>query len=151
MKRNVLSKIFIMLAITLIAGTLLPGCGAERLSESDVSYAGPILDNVLTGIRDNHYDEFSRDFSDKMKTALTQENFEILVTTLNSKIGDYESKSFSGATNAIKDNNTYTVVIYKAKYSKETNDVQITITLSDNNGKKLIEGLLFNSPNLKKQ
>ena len=151
MKRNVLSKIVIMIAITLIAGTLLSGCGAKSLSESDVSYAGPILDNVLTGIRDNHYNEFSRDFSDKMKTTLTQENFEILVTTLNSKIGDYENKSFSGATNTIKDNNTYTVVIYKAKYSKETNDVQITITLSDNNGRKIVEGLLFNSPNLKKQ
>ncbi|SPF53590.1 hypothetical protein SBF1_6830001 [Candidatus Desulfosporosinus infrequens] len=74
-----------------------------------------------------------------------------LVTTFDSKIGDYEGKTFSGATTTTKDNMTLTVVVYTAKYSKEPNGVQITITFSDSNGKKIIEGLYLNSPNLQKQ
>jgi hypothetical protein len=151
MKRSILAKIVMMMAIILITGTLLPGCGTKGLSEADISYADPILENVLTGMKEHNYKEFSRDFSDQMKAALTEENFAAFVTTFDTKIGDYESKTFSGATTTTKENKTYTVVIYKAKYSKETADVQITITLSDHNGKKVIEGLVMNSPNLKKQ
>jgi hypothetical protein len=151
MRKSILVKIVMMMAIALITGTLLPGCGSKSLSEADVNYAGPILENVLTGMKEDNYADFSKDFSDQMKAALTQENFKTFKTSFDSKIGDYESKTFSGATTTSKDNKTYTIVVYKAKYSKESADVQITITFSDNNGKKIIEGLVFNSPNLKKQ
>lgn len=151
MKKSVLAKIVLLLTIVLIAGTLLSGCGSKSLSEAEVSYTGPILENVLTGMKEDSYADFSRDFSDQMKAALTQENFITFKTTFDSKIGDYESKSFSGATTTTKDNKTYTIVVYKAKYSKETADVQITITFSDHDGKKIVEGLIMNSPNLKKQ
>lgn len=136
-----------ILTISMV-GTL-SACGAKS-SESAVIYAGPILDNVITGIKDNNYNEFSKDFSEQMKNAITQEKFQTLVTTFDSKIGDYEGRTLSSDTTITKDNKSLTVVVYKALYSKEPNGVQITITFSDNNGKKIIEGLYFNSPNLQK-
>jgi hypothetical protein len=150
MKKSILLKIIAVIVMTLMLGTLLTGCG-NKISESDVSYASLMLDNVLAGIKDKDYDKFSKDFSGNIKNAITKDKFDTIVATLDSKIGDYKEKSFGGAANTKKDNMALTVVVYKAKYSKETSDVLITISFSDNNGKKMIEGFILNSPNLRKQ
>jgi S-ribosylhomocysteine lyase LuxS involved in autoinducer biosynthesis len=150
MKKSTSSKIIIILSLVFLFAGISAGC-SKKISETDVSYAGPILDNVLSGINNKDYEKFSKDFSSQMKDALTKEKFNELVSLLESKIGSYKEKSFSGAANMKKNNKTLTVIVYKAKYSKETKDVQITVTFSDNNGKKIIEGLYFNSPNLQKQ
>ena len=149
MKKNYLGRIFIFALITIMAGVLLTGCG-QKLTEADVSYGSEITDNVLQGIKDKDYNKFARDFSDTMKNAITEQSFNSLTGNLNTKIGDYKSKTFSGASKTKKDNKEYTVVVYKAKYTKETGDVLITITFSDNNGKKMVDGLFFKSPNLAK-
>lgn len=150
MRKNILLKSMITAIAILMLGILLSGCG-QKVTESDINYAGPMLDNILTGIKDNNYEEFSKDFSSQMKNALTQDQFSALVTFLDSKIGDYEGKTFAGATNTSKNGKTLTVVVYKAKYSNETKDVLITITFGEDNGKKTVDGLFFKSPNLEKQ
>jgi hypothetical protein len=138
-----------ILVIVLLAGALLAGCG-KVLTESDVSYAGPLLDNMLSGIRDKDYREFSKDFGAEMKTAMTEDAFNTLVDTLSSKIGDYQSRAFGGATTQASNGKNYTVVVYKAKYSTETADVLITVTFGDDNGAKTVDGFFLNSPNLRK-
>ncbi|KLU62380.1 hypothetical protein CEB3_c12410 [Peptococcaceae bacterium CEB3] len=150
MKRNGLEKAMIMTVVIFMLGSLLTGCGSQKISQSSVSYAGPILDNVLAGIKDKDYAQFSRDFGSAMKNGLPQDKFDTLVSWLNSKVGNYESKTFSGATTKEKDNKTFTIVVYKAKYSKEPKGVLITLSLGDSGGKKVVEGLYFNSPNLQK-
>lgn len=134
--------------ITALLCTLSAGCSnAKKLTESDVSYAGPILDNILSGIKDKDYDKFSKDFSTTLKNAITKSKFEVLVDTLNSKIGDYNSRTFSGASKTRSNNMDMDVVVYNAKFSKESGNVLITISFS---GSKLVEGLYFSSPNLAK-
>lgn len=149
MRKNYLVRIFIFALITVMAGVLFTGCG-QKLTEADVSYGSAITDNILEGIKDKDYNKFARDFSDTMKKAITEQSFNSLADNLNAKIGDYKSKTFSGASKTKKDNKEYTVTVYKAKYTKETGDVLITVTFSDNNGKKMVDGLFFKSPNLTK-
>ena len=132
----------VSLAMCVLAVVSLAGC-AGKLSESDVSYAGPMLDNVLAGIKDKDYDSFSRDFSETMKTQITQDSFNSLVDSLQTQIGDYQERTFSSAANTIENNLSLTAVIYQAKFAKVTQDVKIIISFSDNNGTKLIEGLWF--------
>lgn len=141
MKKNILLKA-IALGMVLLVCAALAGC-AGKLSESDVSYAGPMLDNVLAGMKDKDYNEFSRDFSDTMKSSVTQDGFISLVDTLQTQAGDYQEKTFSSAAATTQNNQNYTLVIYKAKYSKATADVTIKISFSDNNGTKIVEGLWF--------
>ncbi|MDF2885183.1 MAG: hypothetical protein K0R54_5755 [Clostridiaceae bacterium] len=149
MKKNYFSRIFIFAIIAAMISVLLIGCG-EKLTEADVSYGSAITDNILEGIKHKDYNKFTRDFSDTMKKAIPEQSFNSLADNLNTKIGDYNSKTFSGAAKNKKDNKEYTVVVYKAKYTKESGDVLITITFSDNNGKKAVDGLFFKSPNLTK-
>lgn len=140
-----------VLAAALIAAVVFSFAGCSSLSETDVSYAGPMLDNVLTGIKDNNYAEFTKDMDDAMKKALPEDTFHSMVATFQEKIGDYQSKTFGAAAPATENNVAYTKVIYKAKYTKETGDVLITISFTDSNGTKKVSGLLFSSPNLLKK
>ena len=151
MKKGILFKC-ISVGLVILVGASLSGCaGGDKLTESDVIYAAPLVDNVLAGIKDNNYSEFARDMSDTAKSQVTQSNFGTLVNMLQTKIGDYESRTFSGASTVIQNNVVYTVIVYNAKYTKETASVLITVTLNDNNGKKQIDQFILNSPNLRKQ
>ena len=147
--RNTILRLTSIVSALLIFAVVLTGCG-NKLTEADVSYAGPMAENVLTAIEDNNYDQFSKDFSDKMKNTLTKENFEAMVELFDSKIGEYQGKSFAGAANTKEDGKILTVIVYQAEYSREPKGVQITVSFSGNNDQKIIEGLFFNSPNLAK-
>lgn len=146
MKKTIWIKA-LAVALTAVLGFSLAGCSGG-LSESEVSYAGPALDNVLAGIKDKDLSEFSKDFDDTMKNIYTQEVFDDFVSLLQTKIGDYVSKTFGAAAPATENNVTYTKVIYKAKYTNETSDVLVTIVFD---GQQKVTGLFFSSPNLAKQ
>ena len=73
MKKTILLKT-IMIMVILIVSTVFTSCG-NSIKETDVSYAGPMLDNVLSGIKDKDYDKFSKDFSSIMKNAITGDYF----------------------------------------------------------------------------
>ncbi len=146
MSRNCSSRIKFVMTIIAVFGMLLPGCG-RGLSESDVAYAGPMLDNILTGIADRDYGKFSRDFSEKMKDTVKEEDFDSLITTLDTKLGEYAERSFSSAGQTKTAGGTITLVTYRARYSKESN-VTIKVYFSENHDAKSIEGLLIDSPSL---
>lgn len=148
-RRHVTVASVMILVMAMLAGALLSGCG-KVMTESDVSYASPLLDNMLSGIKDKDYSEFSKDFGSEMKTAMTEEAFNTLVDTLNSKIGDYQSRTFGGATTQASNGKNYTVVVYKAKYTNETADVMITLTVGGEDGGRTVDGFFMNSPNLRK-
>ncbi len=146
MSRNYLWRIKFVMTTIAILGMLLTSCGSG-LSESDVAYAGPMLDNILQGIAEKDYGKFSRDFSEKMKDTVKEEDFYSLVTTLNTKLGEYQARSFSNAGQTKTAGGTITLVTYRARYSKESNTT-IKIYFGENNGDKLIEGFLIDAPAL---
>lgn len=125
--------------------------GQGVTTESDVSFAEPMVDNMLAGIKDKNYSQFSHDFTDKMKSVMTEDKFGSLVAMLESKIGDYESKTSGQAANTSHNGEELIVITYTAKYTKESGDVIITVSFSDNYGTKQIAGLNFNSHNLRQQ
>lgn len=162
--------IYLMTTVILITMLALAGCGGNsspslspsasgavsptqssgQLTEADVPYASDMVDNMLAGIKDKDYAKFSRDFTDTMKSALTEDKLDQLADMLESKIGDYESRTFGQAANVAQNGINYTVIIYTAKYTEESGNVIITVSFTDNNGVKQIGGLNFNSPNLRK-
>lgn len=143
MNWNGFSKIRLILLAIVLPGMLLTGCG-KGLAESDVSYAGPMLDNILAGIAARDYDKFSKDFSERMKEGIPEEDFHSLVTTLEAKLGTYEGRSFDSAVRT-KSAMDLMVVTYQAAYSKES-DVTIKVYFSETGDRKLIEGFYIDAP-----
>jgi hypothetical protein len=124
--------------------------GDVTLTEENAAFAEPIVDNLLAGIKDKDYAVFSRDFSDAMKSAITEDSFISLADMLATKIGEYEKRNFIHATSMTKNGIVSTVVAYAALYSNEPGDVVITVIFSGDNEKK-VDGLDFNSPKLREQ
>jgi hypothetical protein len=145
-----MKKRLAIIAAAVLIAAVLAGCGSA-IKESDLSYASPMVDSLLSAVQAKDYAKFSTDLGDKMKASMTEDNFTAMADALAEKIGDFESKSFAGASNTTQDNTPYTAIVYKAKYSKEQGDVIVTVSFTDKDGKKVIEGLNFNSPNLRKQ
>jgi hypothetical protein len=146
-----MKKCFALLLLMLMVAAvpLLAGCG-KQMAEADVDYAAPMVDNLLVGIKDRDLQVFSKDMGSKMIAAFTQASFDSLADTLSTKIGDYQSRAFASARVTKSGETEFTVVIYKAKYSSETDDVLITVSFGEEEGAKKITGLYFNSPNLRK-
>jgi len=103
---------------------------------------------MIQEIEKGDYAQFCKYFSVELKKAITEESFKTICTSFSEKIGKYESKKFSAAVENKNKDKILKSVIYKAKYSKEEKDVQITATFAENDGKILVEGIYFKSPNL---
>ena len=136
-----------LVAVALTAAALLAGCAG--IKEADVPYASDMTENMLQGLNQNDYTVFSRDFSDTLKEGIDEAAFATMADMFSSTIGTYESKSFSQAADTTQNDVTYTVVVYKAKYTNETADVLVTVSFGGEGDSKKIEGVFFNSPKLR--
>ena len=141
-------KIFVYFVSVICLISIAFACaGPAATSLPEPSYAKAITENVLNGINSGDYIQFSKDFDVSMKQAMTQQSFEQIKSTLANKIGSYvpNSLEFSQAVTQSK----YTVVIYSAKFTNETDKVIITISFQNIGGQDLVGGLYFNSPKLR--
>lgn len=147
--RNSFKKLFVILCSVLVMASVFIGC-TKKLAEKDVEYAAPLTENILQAVEKGDYAQFSKDFSDELKKSITEGSFKTLCTSFSDKIGKYESKKFTAVAETKKDEKIFKTVIYTAKYSKEEKDVQVTASFTENDGKILVEGIFFKSPNLAK-
>ncbi len=65
--------------------------GEDR--QAVLTYADPMVDNMLEGFGEGDYEKFSRDFTDGMKAGITWLQFKTTRLTLNSMYGAYESRT----------------------------------------------------------
>ena len=140
MKRKFEPCILSVIMLAALASLALASC-EKGLEESDVPYAAPLVDNVLSGIEGRDYATFSRDFSDAMKDAIGAEGFPSVVAKMDDALGKYESRNFLGATKARAKGKDYVIVKYAAIFEKE-DKAKITIYIGDADGKKQIEGFM---------
>jgi hypothetical protein len=141
-----MKKVGLLLAVIMLTAALFAGCG---IKEADIPYADGMAENILQGIKANDYAMFSRDFGEKLKAAINEDAFSGMVAQFADTIGTYESKAFAQAANTTEDDVEYTVVVYKAKFTKEDSDVLVTVTFGGEDDSRTVEGLFFTSPTLR--
>lgn len=142
-------KIFAALLAAVMLIAAFTGCGKKNvtnLTADQVSFAEPVAENMLTAINEGDYSKFSGDFDDTMKKKIDEAAFKQTRDLLKTKIGDYQSKTFTAAQSDSK----YTGVVYNAKYTNEPDGAKITISFSQKDGKYLVSGFFINSPKLSK-
>jgi hypothetical protein len=145
-----LSLLMILLLFT------LPGCSRQSTNTTSVTstttggepaYAPAIVDNLLQALNKDDYAGYTKDFDSAMKSAMTETVFEQTYTTIQDRIGEYVSREYTDT----QTQDGYTVVFYKAKFSKEPADVTMKFVFQESGGKALIAGLWFTSPKLSGQ
>lgn len=106
-------------------------------------YAQPASENLLAGLIARDYLQFSRDFTEDMRTGMNESSFKDLLDMLDSKVGAFQSSS---PVTVLKDDN-YTTVVYRLTFTK-SNEVAMRVVF-DNAEPHPISGLWFDSPELR--
>src|SRR5699024_300485 len=106
-----------------------------------------ITEDILLAINNGDYQGFSKDFSETMKEQITEELFDSQILMVRDTIGEYQedSKEFLDVEEVDK---SLRRIFYNADYSKEDDNVIITIVFDNNEENPQVEGLFFNSPEL---
>jgi hypothetical protein len=118
------------------------GCSTPKPSGLTDQQLVSVTENILKAVDANNYPNFTQDFSDQMKSAFTQAQFDSLCTLLQTASGSYVSLGTPSLTN----NQGYAVYRFPAKYANETVYVTITFLV----GGQKVEGLFFDSAALRK-
>ncbi|MBU2702946.1 hypothetical protein Ga0466249_004081 [Sporomusaceae bacterium BoRhaA] len=125
-------------------------CSAKQPSSTDVRpFADPMMENILMAMNEDNYPNFSRDFNDEMKIALSEEKYKEKVTPIKEKVGLYITNTKEYLGYEVK--NERVIVRYKAKFTQEPEDVIVKVVFTEQGDKEYISGFWLNSPKLRTQ
>jgi len=113
----------------------------EKELPDNINEINLIAEGLLQALNDDDYSFFSEDFSEEMKIAMDKSKFEETKQLLDETSGKYISKE----TPTRYEYQGYEMYRYICSFEKE----QVTVTLYLSPDSKLVEGLWFDSANLK--
>jgi hypothetical protein len=129
--------------LVLMAWLLALPAGAAFVGSDDrqvKAVAEPILNNLLTGLTQGNYAQYSRDFDEAMREAIPEKKFQQVRGDLIEKLGKFKSKKYLGFLNQ----QTYTAVLWKGAFDATKNDVLIKLVLAKRQDNKVVvAGLWF--------
>ena len=129
-----------VLTLVLLAG--LSGCLAAQKAGLTDQQVASVTENILKALDQNNYPAFTHDFSPQMKSVFTQEKFSQLRTMISGASGAFIYMDAA----SISNNQGYAVYRFPCKYDNETVTVTVTFVI----GGQEVEGLFFDSANLRK-
>lgn len=134
-----------LIIIVLAALFILSACQTPvPLSETEqtefIDTIDPIVENTLTGLSDNNYDQHVRDFSEDLQKQVDPITFPRAHDEIIGALGAYQGRKLVG----IEDLNRQVAVIYEAQFE---NDPQVTVRVVfwKNDPEHQIAGLWFDS------
>ena len=148
--QQLINKLMPFILVMLGVMLLLSGCSKSTSSTATASIqttADPIMQNILVSLDTDDYAGFSRDFSQTAANTLNQAAFNSLYSQIQTGLGNYKSKLFMS--NTVQSG--FNTVIYIAQYSKEPAGVSVSLVLQASGGGYQVQGLNFDSPNLRGQ
>ncbi|HMD88466.1 MAG TPA: DUF3887 domain-containing protein [Anaerolineaceae bacterium] len=135
-----MAKKIICLAVLLIL--FLSSCtssgvltGSQR--DAVLAYADPMTDNLINGITTGSYADFSKDFDDAMRKAMTESSFNAMLQKINTNEGAYQLHKVAQVTTQ----NNYIIVIYVVNFERIKN-VNMRVVFTSSTPHK-ISGLWF--------
>lgn len=81
-----------------------------------------------------------------MKTGMPEAQFQMTANVIKSKIGSYVSKEFVGS----EKKDGYIIMVYKGKFSQESDDVIIRTVVSETDNGVFVSGFWLDSPGLRR-
>lgn len=105
-----------------------------------------VLEDIFKGIYEGDYTRFSRNLSEQMRASQNRQSFLQLQKKVQSRLGKISSMEYLG----YYSQGTYTMVLFKAKFAKDRDDVLITLVSEKDSARPGVEGLWMDSPILEK-
>lgn len=118
---------------------------ADGLADERIrTQAGEIVRAIIEGLAEGDYALFTSRFSDAMKKAQSRETFLELQKNLQKKIGSFRSIEYLG----YYTQHRAIVTLFKARFSKDPEDVLIKLVLNRDKSSPQVTGLWLDSPRL---
>lgn len=108
--------------------------------------ATTLIEEIIQGISEGDYGMYSSHFSKPMKESQTRENFLDLQRRLQKAVGKFQSVQYLGFYNQYGN----VITLFKARFSKEKDDVLIRLVMEGYGADAKVTGLWFDSPALEK-
>ncbi|MBN2386356.1 MAG: DUF3887 domain-containing protein [Anaerolineales bacterium] len=134
------SNLYLTVSGLVIILLLISGCSAEPAGLSD-DQVGEVTTSILQAISADNYQAFTPDLSPQMLAAIPEDQFHAMSTMLQATSGDFVSLGELRMVN----NQGYAVYVYTCVYEQE----QVVVTITFAIGGTQVEGLFFDSPNLR--
>lgn len=122
------------------------GAGIVPAATEDLikTQATDIVRGIIEGLSEGDYSLFTSHFSEDMKKAQSRETFLQLQKSLQKKLGIVRSVEYLG--HYVQYGGT--VTLFKARFSKEPEDVLIKLVLDRDKPSPMVTGLWLDSPRL---
>jgi hypothetical protein len=132
-----------LFVIAMSAGLLLAGAGCKstektKIGEFDANdnealkVAKGFADDILTGLKTDNYQLFSKNFTPEMKEKMTEKTFKATVKDMTERVGTLQSWSYL----TVMEKAPLKAFVWKASFQKEIKD-------KDNKPVKLDTDMLF--------
>ena len=136
------AKFLMVSALVLVMLAGLSGCLTAQKAGLSNQQVATVTENILKALDQNNYPSFTHDFSPQMKSAFTQAKFSQLRSMLYNASGNFIYMDEPSLSN----NQGYAIYRFQSKYADETVTVTVTFVI----GGQEVEGLFFDSANLRK-
>ena len=146
MINNKTIKLFLLLICLALIFPLI-GCSANKVDQEYIDFSARAAEDYLIAINNRDFDSFSRNLNKDMEEVLPEEEFLSFADQIEGIIGTYEPGSKK--LDQVKKDSGYIVIVYNARYTGETEDVAVTISLQKVDDKIEIAGSWFSSPKLR--
>jgi hypothetical protein len=139
-----MNRRFTILFSLLLAAALLAGCSTLKAQPAGLAdeEVRSIAENILLSIDSGNYNAFIKDFSDTMKSAFPETEFEKVRELLTDTSGKFISLSEPVLSNS----EGYARYTFPCKYEKEDLAALVVFAV----GGSQVEGLFFDSQNIRK-
>lgn len=119
---------------------------ADDVPDTTKEEATTILQQIIRGISEGDYAMFNRHFSKVMKATQPRENFLLLQKGIQKSLGKFKSLDYLGY--YVQGGNR--IALFKARFSKEKDDVLVRLVLDAKGPEAKVSGLWFDAPSLEK-
>ena len=143
---NKIIKLLLFLICLLVIVPVI-GCTASQIGQEYIDFSARATEDYLIAINNRDFSSFSRNLNKDMEEASPEEEFLTFVDQIEGLIGTYEPGSKK--LDQTKKDSGYIVITYNARYTGESEEVIVTISLQKTGDKIEIAGSWFNSPKLR--
>lgn len=132
--------------LVLVSVGSLSALEGRRDPDFIASRATAIVHRILQGISEGDYSLYTKDFSKSMKDSQTRDGFLDVQRNLQKSLGKFQSVEYVG----FYEQYGGIITLFKARFSKEKEDVLIRLVLDGKKADPQVTGLWFDSPSLEK-
>ncbi len=143
---NKIIKLLLFLICLLVIVPVI-GCTASQIGQEYIDFSARATEDYLIAINNRDFSSFSKNLNKDMEEASPEEEFLTFVDQIEGLIGTYEPGSKK--LDQTKKDSGYIVITYNARYTGESEEVIVTISLQKTGDKIEIAGSWFNSPKLR--